>query len=96
MTREEAAGSLEGALACNASGRYSFVCSKALIRVKIRGRTKPMLYRKRDNFSFRIDAQSLIIERLQSFTTKKRLLWENVEYFSAGEPETDNGALFQG
>jgi hypothetical protein len=96
MTREEVGESLEAALISDSSGRFFFACRKALVMIKIRGRPKPLLFHRRDKVAFQISAEALIIEKLQCLTTKKRLLWESVERFAAGEPETDNGSLFQG
>ena len=96
MTQEQAVETLGAALATDASGRFSFACRKAVVRIKIRGRAAPFLFRKRDQVVFRVGAQALIIERIKCFTTRKSLDWAELESVSAGEPETDNGSLFQG
>jgi hypothetical protein len=96
MTREQAVETLGAALVTDVSGRFSFACRKTLVRIKMRGRSAPFLFRKCDQVAFRIGAQALIIERIERFTMKKCLDWAELESVSAGEPETDNGSLFQG
>jgi hypothetical protein len=96
MTQEQAVETLGAALVTDASGRFSFACRKALVRIKIRGRSAPFLFHKHDQVTFRIGAQALIIEKIERFTMKKCLNWAELESLSAGEPETDNGSLFQG
>lgn len=96
MTREQVVEILGAGLARDTSGRFSFACRKALVRIKIRGRSAPFLFRSCDQVAFRIGEQALIIERIEHFTMKKCLDWTELESVSAGEPETDNGGLFQG
>lgn len=96
MTREQAAETLGAALITDASGRFSFACRKAIVRIKVRGRSAPFLFRKCDHVAFRVAVQALIIERIENFAVKKCLDWAELESLSAGEPETDNGSLFQG
>jgi hypothetical protein len=96
MTREQGVETLGAALVTDASGRFLFACRKAFVRIRIRGRSAPFLFRKRDQVAFRVGAQALIIERIEGFTMKKCLDWAELESVSAGEPETDNGSLFQG
>lgn len=83
-------------MVADASGRFSFACRKAFVRIKIRGRSAPFLFHKCDKVTFRIGTEALIIEKGQDFTMKKCLDWAKLESVSAGEPETDNGSLFQG
>jgi hypothetical protein len=96
MTREQAVETLGGALVTDASGRFSFACRKALVLIKVRGRSAPFLFRKCDRVAFRVGPQALIIERTERFTILKCLDWAELESVAAGEPETDNGSLFQG
>lgn len=96
MTREQAMETLGAALVTDASGRFSFTCRKTLVRIKIRGRSAPLLFHKRDQVTFRIGPEALIIEKSQRLTMRKSLDWAELESVSAGEPETDNGSLFQG
>ena len=96
MTREQAIEILGAALVSDASGRFSFACRKAFVRIKIRGCSAPFLFYKRDQVTFRICTEALIIEKGQRFTMKKRLDWAELESVCAGDPETDSGSLFQG
>lgn len=96
MTREQAGEILGAALVTDARGRFSFACRKAFVRIKVRGHSSPFLFHKGDQVTFRIGAEALIIEKSQRFTMKKCLDWAELESVAAGEPEADNGSLFQG
>jgi hypothetical protein len=81
MTQQQAVETLGAALVTDASGRFSFACRKALVRIKIRGRSAPFLFRKCDQVAFRVGAQALIIERIERFTIKKCLDWADSKVF---------------
>jgi hypothetical protein len=44
MTREQAVETPGAALVMDASGRFSFACKKAVVRIKIRGRSAPFFF----------------------------------------------------
>jgi hypothetical protein len=48
----------------------------------------------RDNVRIRIDEDGLTVEKVNTGPVYRQFAWKQVE--SVGEPETDNGPLFQG
>ncbi len=96
MTPQEATLRLEHALAKDPAGRYSFQCKKAFVLVKLYGSADRMRFTARDKLAFRTDANCLTIEKCDSGAVQRRFTWEEIECLAAGEPEVDNGPLFQG
>jgi hypothetical protein len=96
MKREQALPHLEIALAVCPNGKWSFCNEKALIRIKMVGRERPFVFRKRDKVAFRIENQGLIVENLKHPRSSRSLAWEKIEGILAGEPEAENKRLFQG
>jgi hypothetical protein len=96
MTAQEANLHLEQALAKDPAGRYRFLCRKALVVVRLFGRTSPARFAARDKVGFRIDDWALTVEALDTGAIRKQFTWLQIESLSVGEPEMDNGPLFQG
>ena len=96
MTAQEANLHLEQALAKDPAGRYRFLCRKALVIVRVFGRTSPARFGARDKVGFRIDDRALTVEALDTGAIRKQFTWLQIESLSVGEPEIDNGPLFQG
>ena len=96
LTAAEATGRLDCALMKDSQGRYRFACRKALVTIKISGTRDRVRFCARDKVSFRIDAETLTIEEIDTGAIRIRLTWDRIECLSAGEPETDCHDLFQG
>jgi hypothetical protein len=96
MKRADAVGHLAGALATGPNGTMSFSRKKAMVRIKISGRERPLEFHGRDNVVFRVDNEALIVENVKRQRCHRRIPWRDIEYLSAGDPETDNDSLFQG
>jgi len=84
------------ALAEDGSGRYRFVCRKAVLIVRLVHSAKPRRFTAADRVGFRIDYLGIAVEDLKTGVLREKLLWERIETLAAGEPETSNGSLFQG
>ena len=95
MTAAEAASQLEHTLAKGPDGRYSFACKKAFVLLKLAGCAQRLKFAARDRVVFRTDPTGLVIE-CNDGRVKKQFTWEQIECLAAGEPEVDNGPLFQG
>jgi hypothetical protein len=96
MTAQDAIQRLEPALTKDKAGRYCFACRKAALFVRLRGRLAPSRFAARDKMGFRTDELGLTVEELNTGVVRKQFSWMQIESLIAGEPETDNGALFQG
>ena len=96
MTLQEASTRLEHALCRDPSGRFLFPCKKAYVMVKLYGSKDRLRFGVRDKVVFRTDGNFLIIEKSDTGAVKQRFSWEQIECIAAGEPEMDNGTLFQG
>jgi len=96
MTAQDAIQRLESALTQDQAGRYCFACRKASLFLRIRGRHAPSRFAAQDKMGFRTDELGLTVEELKTGVVRKRFSWKQIESLIAGEPETDNGALFQG
>lgn len=87
---------LEPALMKDAQGRYCLKCKKASVIVKLRGNSSRLCFVAHDKIAFRTDDHGLTVEHFETGAVQRRVLWEEIECLMAGEPETDNGSLFQG
>ena len=87
---------LEPALTKDSEGRYCLLCKKASVVLKLRGNTCRLRYVAHDRIAFRTDDQGLTVEQADTGAIQRRVLWDEIECVMAGEPETDNGPLFQG
>jgi len=96
MTARDAIARLGNCLTQDSSGRYSFACKKAFVTLKLRGMKKRVRFRARDRVAFRTGADCLTVERSDTGIVWRRFPWEQIEMLTAGEPEIDNGPLFQG
>jgi hypothetical protein len=96
MTAQDAIQLLEPALAKDKAGRYCFACRKVSLFVRLRGMLAPSRFSARDKIGFRTDDLGLTVEELTTGIVRKQFSWKQIESLIAGEPETDNGALFQG
>ena len=67
-----------------------------LVKVQLQPRRLPVLFTARDNVRVRIDEDGLTVEKLNTGAVYRQFAWKQVESLAAGEPETDNGPLFQG
>ncbi len=96
MTPAEVIERLEAALMRDSQGRYCLLCKKASVIFKLHGHSGRLRFVAHDKIAFRTDDQGLTVEQFETGAIKRRVLWEEIECLMAGEPETDNGALFQG
>lgn len=96
MTAQDAIQMLERALTKDNAGRYCFACRKASLFVRLRGILCASQFAARDKIGFRTDELGLTVEELKTGIVRKQFAWKQIESLCAGEPETDNGTLFQG
>jgi hypothetical protein len=96
MTTQEAIERLEPALTIDGRGRYCFDRRKVSLILRLIGIRSPLRFSAQDKVGFRTDAKGLTVEELKTSVARKRFVWSSIESLAAGEPETDNGALFQG
>lgn len=96
MTLEEAAARLDRSMNRDAAGRYCFCCKKAFVLLKLYGNANRLRFTARQKLVFRADQSWLTVEHGDTGTVQRRFAWENIECLAAGEPEVDNGPLFQG
>lgn len=96
MTIDEAVVRLGPTLARDSSGRYSFACKKAFVLVKLYGNPARFRFAARDQVAFRVTGASLTIEKQATGAVQRTFLWDEIECICAGEPEKDDGTLFQG
>jgi len=96
MTAREAHVHLDHALARDPAGRYCFRCRKALVLIRLYGGRSPARFCVRDRVGFRVNDDALTVEALDTGAVRKQFTWLQIESLSAGEPEVDNGPLFQG
>ena len=87
---------LEPALMKDSQGRYCLLCKKASVIFKLRGCSSRLRFVAHDKIAFRTDDQGLTVENSETGAIQRRVLWDEIECLMAGEPETDNGSLFQG
>jgi hypothetical protein len=96
MTIDEAVVHLGRTLARDSSGRYSFACKKAFVLVKVYGRPARFRFSARDQVAFRMTGTAFTIEKQTTGAVQRTFLWDEIECICAGEPEKDDGTLFQG
>lgn len=96
MTPAEACTRLDHALARDTAGRYSFMCKKAFVMVKLFGKPDRLRFAAREHLAFRAEDGWLVIERCDTGALHRRFTWDEIECLAAGEAETDSGSLFQG
>ena len=96
MTAQEAIDRLEPALTKDQGGRYCFSCRKASLVMRLEGGASPVRFAPRDQVGFRTDDRMLTVEELKTGAVRMRVDWKQIESLAAGEPEMDNGVLFQG
>ena len=96
MTFQDATDHLRVLLLQDGAETYRFPCRKAFLLARIAGTSKPLRFKARDDVRFRIDERGLTVETLRNGAVLTRLSWALVESLAVGEPETDNGLLFQG
>lgn len=96
MTLEEAATRLDHSMNRDAAGRYCFCCKKAFVLLKLYGSAHRLRFTARQKLVFRTDRSCLTVERCDTGAVERRFAWEHIECLAAGEPEVDNGPLFQG
>jgi hypothetical protein len=96
MTAQEGVERLKHVLTKDDADRYRFCCRKAFLMVRLLGLASPLRFSARDEVGFRIDERDLSVEEIKTGAIRKQFPWEQVECLAVGEPETDNGTLFQG
>jgi len=96
MTVQEAERHLGGALARDASGRFSFACGKTSVAVQLRGSASRVHFSRCDRVGFRMGPDGLAVENVQTGAILRQFPWAALEWLAAGEPETADGSLFQG
>lgn len=93
---EEASVRLNHSMNRDAAGRYSFCCKKAFVLLKLHGSPNRFRFTARQKLVFRTDQFCLTVERCDTGVIERRFNWDEIECLAAGEPEVDNGPLFQG
>jgi hypothetical protein len=93
---QEAIQNLMCSLTRDNAGAYYIRRQNVLVRIRLRGKTIPYVFTRRDNVCFRVDEGGVSIEALTSGAVQRRFLWQQVESLSAGQREADNSPLFQG
>ena len=96
MTAQEAIARLEPALSKDEDGRYRFACRKASLVLRLLDHRVPMRFAPCDQVGFRTDDRALTVEELKTGVVRMQFAWKQIESLAAGEPEIDNGLLFQG
>lgn len=96
MTAQEAIDRLEPALTKDQGGRYCFCCRKASVVMRLEGGARAVRFAPRDQVGFRTDDRMLTVEELKTGAVRMQVAWKQIESLAAGEPEIDNGVLFQG
>lgn len=96
MTIDEALRRLGPTLAKDHTGRYLFACKKAFVLVKLHGRPARFRFAARDQVAFRLTGPCLLIEKQATGAVQRTFHWDEIECICAGEPEKDDGSLFQG
>ena len=96
MTIDEAVVRLGPTLAKDSAGRYSFACRKAFVLVKLHGKAARFRFAARDQVVFRLTGDALTIEKQATGAIQRTFTWNEIECICAGEPEKDDGTLFQG
>jgi hypothetical protein len=96
MTIGDAVDRLGPTLAKDAAGRYLFACKKAFVLVKLYGKPARFRFAARDQVAFRITGNCLTIEKQATGVVQRSFAWDEIECICAGEPEKDDGTLFQG
>jgi hypothetical protein len=96
MNLKEATDTLQISLIREQSGTYLLPCQKVFLKVQLQGRSLPVQFTAKDEVRFRIDEDGLTVEKLKTGAVYRQFAWKQVESLAAGEPETDNGPLFQG
>ena len=96
MTAQEAIDRLEPALSKDENGCYRFACRKASLVLRLLDKRVPLRFAPRDQVGFRTDDRALTVEELHTGVVRMQFAWKQIESLAAGEPEIDNGPLFQG
>jgi hypothetical protein len=96
MTIGDAVDRLGPTLARDSAGRYTFACKKAFVLVKLYGHPARFRFRARDQVVFRLTGDRLTIEKQATGAVQRSFAWDEIECICAGEPEKDDGTLFQG
>ena len=96
VTSDDAADRLGPTLARDSAGRYRFACKKAFVLVKLYGRASRFRFSARDQVVFRITGNCLNVEKQATGVVHRSFAWDEIECICAGEPEKDDGTLFQG
>ena len=91
----DAITNLQVSLTKDAAGTYRLPCRKAFMKISLQGVSHPLLFNARDDTRFRLDQQGLTIEQITT-GVGYQFAWKDIESLAIGEPETDNGPLFQG
>jgi hypothetical protein len=96
MNLKKATDTLQISLIREYSGTYLLPCQKVFLNVQLQGRPLSVQFTAKDEVRFRIDEDGLTVEKLKTGAVYRQFAWKQVESLAAGEPETDNGPLFQG
>ncbi len=96
MKLEQAVHSLEHSLSKHSVGYYTFACKKAFVLVKLHGNPARFRFAARDKVVFRTDGDYLTVEKQDTGVVQRKFTWDQIECICAGEPEKDDGSLFQG
>lgn len=96
MEQSEVIARLEPALMKDGQGRYCLLCKKASVVFKLRGHSSQLRFVARDKIALRTESHGLTLEDSETGAVQRVVLWDDIECLMAGEPETDNGSLFQG
>ena len=96
MTPQEAVNRLRPALAQEGSRTFRFACPRVFLMLKLFGASDRLRFTSKDHVVFQIGEHDFVIVDSKTGLTRALFGWKEIECMVAGEPETDNGVLFQG
>lgn len=96
MTPSEAVNRLRPALAPEGSDTFRFASRKVFLSLKLFDIPVRLRFTAKDRVLFRIDERDFIVADSKTGVICKQFGWGQIESMAAGEPESDNGILFQG
>lgn len=96
MTREEATDRLRSALNEEGTDTFRFASAKAFLSVKLCNDPIRLRFTAKNHVVFRIDGEHFIVADSSTGRPCRDFTLRQIENLAAGEPESDNGLLFQG
>jgi hypothetical protein len=83
-------------LLCCGKNEFHLICRKAILIIKVAGEAGSKVFRAAENIALCVDDNGFAVKDLRSGRLRAQALWSQVDSLVAGEPEADNGELFQG